>query len=323
MRLILTVWQLEILKPINDWGVYMKDIAAIVVTYNRVTLLKNCLDALSAQTYPLKKIFVVDNASSDSTKEFLEAFRSKMPLEVICLETNQGGAGGFYEGLSVAHKKGAFYGFWLMDDDGVPAETCLEELLKYSEDYPYVCPLVLDIEDDTRLAFPRNGTHDLDSFMSVHKGQKVIENMSAPFNGILLRKDMVDKVGYPKKEMFIWGDEVEYNLRSAYFGFIPVTVVKAIHRHPVDRLIRKDCILKKGIIIDVDSPLRNYCKYRNTAYALKKYRGWLKVLGLYIVYMTYFLLQDRWNWKKFQFFHKAFMDGIKEDFSKHVKYIGK
>lgn len=80
MRLILTVWQLEILKPINDWGVYMKDIAAIVVTYNRVTLLKNCLDALSAQTYPLKKIFVVDNASSDSTKEFLEAFRSKMPL---------------------------------------------------------------------------------------------------------------------------------------------------------------------------------------------------------------------------------------------------
>ena len=74
----------------------MKDIAAIVVTYNRVTLLKNCLDALSAQTYPLKKIFVVDNASSDSTKEFLEAFRSKMPLEVICLETIQGGAGGFY-----------------------------------------------------------------------------------------------------------------------------------------------------------------------------------------------------------------------------------
>lgn len=210
-----------------------------------------------------------------------------------------------------------------MDDDGVPAETCLEELLKYSEDYPYVCPLVLDIEDDTRLAFPRNGTHDLDSFMSVHKGQTVIENMSAPFNGILLRKDMVDKVGYPKKEMFIWGDEVEYNLRSAYFGFIPVTVVKAIHRHPVDRLIRKDCILKKGIIIDVDSQLRNYCKYRNTAYALKKYRGWSKVLGLYIIYMTYFLFQDRWNWKKFQFFHNAFMDGIKEDFSKHVKYIGK
>ena len=301
----------------------MRNIAAVVVTYNRVALLKKCLDGLLSQTYPLKKIFVVDNASTDSTNEFLNTVCFKIPVEVIRLSNNQGGAGGFYEGLKHAHLSGEFEGFWLMDDDGIPAETCLEELVKHFDNYSYICPLVLNIEDETKLAFPRKGSHDLSSMIEANKGKEIIEHMSAPFNGILLRKDMVDKIGYPKKEMFIWGDEVEYNLRASYFGFYPVTVLKAIHRHPMDRLIRKNSLFKKGIIIDVDSKLRNYCKYRNTAYSLKKYKGSMTACMLYIAYMTYFLCQNGWNWGKYRFFHHAFMDGIKGDFSKHFNYLEK
>lgn len=298
-------------------------IAAIVVTFNRVSLLKNCLEALMSQTYPLKRIYVVDNASTDSTADFLKSIVSEIPVEVITFPTNQGGAGGFYAGLSRANERGEFDGYWVMDDDGMPAPDSLENLVKYLNDYPYVCPLVLDIEDDSQLAFLRDGSHDLDAFMKKNEGEEVVERMSAPFNGILLRKDMVNKIGYPMKEMFIWGDEVEYNYRAAHAGIFPVTVLKAIHRHPKDRLVRKDTPFKKGMIVDVDSELRSYCKYRNTAYTIKKYRGPLQTAALYILYTYYFLLQSGWNWKKYRLFHKAFMDGIKEDFSKHKNYLGK
>lgn len=300
-----------------------KNIAAIVVTYNRAELLKECLKALSSQTYPLKKVYIVDNASTDSTKDVISSFCQKLPIEILALNKNIGGAGGFHVGLKKAHGNNDLDGFWLMDDDGIPADDCLEELVKYMDKYPYICPLVLDVEDDTKLAFARNGSNNLETLLDENKNKDIIERMSAPFNGILLRKDLVDTIGYPKKEMFIWGDEVEYNLRASKYGFIPVTVLKAIHRHPMDRLIRKNSFFKKGIIIDVESNLRNYCKYRNTAYSLKKYKGFLKTTGLYAAYITYFLFQDRWNWGKCRFFHNAFMDGIKEDFSKHAKYLPK
>lgn len=46
-------------------------INCVVVTYNRLALLKECLDALDKQTYPIHKIVIVDNCSTDGTGAFL------------------------------------------------------------------------------------------------------------------------------------------------------------------------------------------------------------------------------------------------------------
>lgn len=44
-------------------------VAAVIPTYNRRTLLLECLDSLFRQTVPLAWDFVVDNASADGTVE--------------------------------------------------------------------------------------------------------------------------------------------------------------------------------------------------------------------------------------------------------------
>ena len=41
------------------------NIATIIVTFNRKELLSGAIKSLLAQTYPLKAIFIVDNASTD------------------------------------------------------------------------------------------------------------------------------------------------------------------------------------------------------------------------------------------------------------------
>ncbi|WP_180374941.1 glycosyltransferase, partial [Escherichia coli] len=51
-----------------------KKIIAIVVTYNRVKLLNKVIDALLLQTYKIDKIIVVDNNSSDGTKELINSY---------------------------------------------------------------------------------------------------------------------------------------------------------------------------------------------------------------------------------------------------------
>ena len=46
-------------------------ICAVVVTYNRKELLINCLNAINQQTYKPHMVLIVDNASTDGTKDFV------------------------------------------------------------------------------------------------------------------------------------------------------------------------------------------------------------------------------------------------------------
>ena len=68
--------------------------AVVVVTRNRLELLKTCVAALRGQTRQPDEIIVVDNDSNDGTAEWLAAQKN---LTVV-RQQNTGGAGGFYEG---------------------------------------------------------------------------------------------------------------------------------------------------------------------------------------------------------------------------------
>ena len=45
-----------------------RDVTAVVVTYNRLPLLRRCLAALQAQTAQGLRVLVVDNASADARR---------------------------------------------------------------------------------------------------------------------------------------------------------------------------------------------------------------------------------------------------------------
>ncbi|WP_295266446.1 glycosyltransferase, partial [Veillonella sp.] len=94
----------------------MNDVVAIVVTYNRLELLKECIQALQSQSLALD-ILVVDNNSNDGTRGYIEklALTNK---NIIYKNTgeNLGGAGGFNFGLKIAAKMDYEY-VWIMDDD--------------------------------------------------------------------------------------------------------------------------------------------------------------------------------------------------------------
>ena len=111
-------------------------IAGVVVTYNRLPLLRLCIDALRKQSRPLDRILVVNNGSTDGTKEWLD---SQNDLEVFHQE-NGGGSMGFYSGIKIAYEKG-FDLIWCMDDDVRPRENCLAKLLdKDNVNAGILCP---------------------------------------------------------------------------------------------------------------------------------------------------------------------------------------
>jgi len=262
----------------------MSNILAFVVTHNRLSDLKVCVDAIRNQNYKDFDLLVVDNSSTDGTKEWLD---TQEYLTAIHQE-NLGGAGGFYAGQDYAMGHGYDW-VWMMDDDGIPAPEQLERLVSFSASHPDVRvlnALVVDKECHNHLSFML-GDWDY------AKTQKVeyLEGIN-PYNGTFVHREVFEKIGYTKKEMFIWGDEIEYSMRIEKAGYKQITVTHAYHYHPKERST-KDVVwphvINKKLLIKPRKFSKYY--YRNQGYIHQLYyrTKWYKGLKPMFWYTIYFL----------------------------------
>lgn len=279
-------------------------IACIIVTYNRKAYLKRCLDAVNNQLYKPNVVFIIDNASIDGTMDFVmkcgyyECVKNDIAYKYILNSKNEGGAGGFYLGMKTAFEYDYYDGFWVMDDDGEPDSKCLLELSRFLRNKDYVAPIVLSDEDHETCSFIPGKTYYDACKMADNDG--VIENLASPFNGILYSHRLIKKIGYPKKDMFIWGDEINYQIRAEKAGFHRLTTIKAIHYHPIDRqnCICNDNTLNETISV-VNADWKLYCLLRNKAYnrtlLFNRYRALRKNLYMLKAYKNYFhkVLKDK------------------------------
>lgn len=301
----------------------MTKIACVIVTYNRKELLVNCLRAVLSQTRLPGVVYVVDNASTDGTEEYIvekgfktdsEAIPAGMTYVYLRLPENIGGAGGFYTGMKRAYDEG-YDAVWVMDDDGVPEADCLELLSQQLDKYDYIAPEVLNIDDTREMAFEYCGERI--SFESGGRKDGLVHGVACPFNGILYSRRLMEQVGFPKKEMFIWGDEENYDMRCRRAGFTPVTVVAARHCHPVNRVMTARSLL--GPIDVAPQMWRCYCRYRNAMYNHREDMSSLGKAYVFINHVWYYLLKRhslRWT----AMYVQAFQDGLRGDFMHLAKY---
>jgi rhamnopyranosyl-N-acetylglucosaminyl-diphospho-decaprenol beta-1,3/1,4-galactofuranosyltransferase len=203
----------------------MEKVIAVVVTYNRQKLLSECISALRSQTRPVDQILVINNGSNDNTENWLQ---QQKDIEFIT-QANVGSGGGFNTGIKLAYEKG-FDWIWLMDDDGYPKEDALEQLLENdSEELCLRNCAVINKKDKKSFVWKTGNYKSIDEVKD-----SIIKNFAHPFNGTLLHKKIIEKVGLPKKELFIWGDETEYYYRIINKHKIPFyTKTNSIHYHPV------------------------------------------------------------------------------------------
>ncbi|RYY49504.1 MAG: glycosyltransferase [Chitinophagaceae bacterium] len=209
----------------------MEKVIAVVVTYNRQQLLSECIDALRSQTRRPDTIFVVNNGSTDNTEAWL---KSQNDISFIS-QGNTGSAGGFYTAIEYAFKNGYTW-TWCMDDDGYPKNDALEELLNADNgEMKLLNCAVLDKEDKTSFVW-NTGSYKKHTEVK----EDVIAGVAHPFNGTLLHRKIVERVGLPKASFFLWGEETEYYYRITKINNIkPYTITKSIHYHPATRFTVK------------------------------------------------------------------------------------
>ena len=186
-------------------------VTAVVVTFNRKTLLLECLDALLRQTCRPDEILVVDNASTDGTEEALAELRAVNKIQYRNTGANLGGAGGFSFGIRAAALGGADL-IWIMDDDTIPTTGALEQLLDATEKLEPGWGFLSSKAVWTDGTLCRMNEQKLfGEKLSTARG--LVSCRQATFVSLLLPAEAVEELGLPIKEFFIWGDDVEYTRR--------------------------------------------------------------------------------------------------------------
>ncbi len=143
-------------------------IGVVLVTFNRLEELKKAIPCYEGQTLAPRFIIVVDNCSTDGTREYLEEWIGKAePCDireagegagsdaqkhpdyavtcntdgpvtkiVVRIPENRGGSGGFYAGLKYACGLKEADWIWVADDDAFPEPDAFEKADGFAVGHP-------------------------------------------------------------------------------------------------------------------------------------------------------------------------------------------
>lgn len=207
-------------------------VVAVVVTYNRETLLQECLDGLAAQERPADAVVIIDNASTDASGAVAESH--PLAADVVHLRRNVGGAGGFAAGIARALVRHEADWVWVMDDDTVPRPGALSALL----DTLAASPARLSVLS-SRAVWTDGRDHPMNTQrtrfgVSARERRDAAEAGGRPIRtasyvSALLNGQDVRRLGLPHADYFIWSDDFEHTGRLLRRGRglqVPASVVE-------------------------------------------------------------------------------------------------
>lgn len=287
-------------------------VCAVVVTYNRKALLRECIEALRAQTRPVDHILVVDNASTDGTLEMLSTEFSD--LQIVPLGNNQGGAGGFHEGVRAA-TAGTFDWVWLMDDDGRPAPDCLAQLLAHRQESAALVP----VQQNSRGSLYGIGVWkgmDVNATEQIVQGEAPAEGEYIfAFVGPLISMRLVEQIGLPNKDFFIWYDDIEYALRIMALPESRIIVVpQAVFFHDYGGAAREVSFLGRRSLRTSQPAWKAYYSARNPLYIITRVRRRFSDFTTYVVHQTRFavgeMMYEPDRWKRVGYRLRGGWDGV-------------
>ncbi len=279
----------------------MTQVSVLIPTYNRAHVLREALDSALAQTYSEIEIIVVDDGSTDNTREVITA-RSNASIRYLRHDTNRGYSAACNTGIKAAN--GGVIGFLDSDDQWKP--RYLERLMGFLVDHPQVDAVFSDVEivadsgvlpslTSLMKAFPQLlaqkpcGEEYL--FTSREMRLCLFEEVPIKPTALLARRQLYDKAGL-FNEAWPSGTDWDLFLRfSQHTGFgyinVPLAVQKwspdATHRKywEQDKLFLLEVFLSekrklKGDLAALQSVNRGLCShYSNLGYIyLKSSKHW-------------------------------------------------
>lgn len=204
------------------------DLSVIIVNYNTKELLKACVDSVQ-KTYPQSEIIVVDNLSSDGSREEIP----KMTVKGVLLDENAGFSKANNMGLKYATGD---YVLFLNPDTVVHENTlkrCIEFLQNNKNAGAVGCRVVLP-DGSLDKACKRKFPNAFNSFCTIFKIAKIVPGLGYNVVGndegvypvdclvgafMMCPKAVLEKTGGFDQDFFMYGEDIDLCLRIKQAGY--------------------------------------------------------------------------------------------------------
>lgn len=272
-------------------------VGIVTVTFNSANVLPDFLRSLETQIHDHFLIWAVDNASSDTTLQQLEAWKDDR-LTVIANAANQGVAGGNNQGIKAALDAGCSH-ILLLNNDVYFDRDLLSGLLQGLTDLScdLTVPMMYYAEPGARI-WCAGGTFREDfALLPVHFGKDQLDRGQfpqptpvtySPTCCTMIRRRVFEEIGLMDERYFVYADDLDFMYRVLKAGmttyFLPT--VKLWH--------------KVSSLTGEESPFSQRYMTRNRAFFIRKHLGAMTLAWYTLLYRGYYLTrflrrQDAWS----------------------------
>ena len=214
----------------------------VILTYNGIELLKDCLKSIDKQTVAPKNIIVVDDGSNDGTSDYI---LNKHPLiKLIKIKGNEGIPKGFNKALK---KCEADYVAWL-NNDTILESNWLKEMFSFISERPNAasCDSLIMYNDKRDIIWSMGGEYTIFGSCRFKNKGKNVNNLKKLINkesiitvgcAAIYRRSVFEDIGVLDESFFLGFEDVDWSLRAILAGYKNYNVVSAIVYHKVSQTV--------------------------------------------------------------------------------------
>lgn len=296
-------------------------VSIILLNWNSGEFTKSCIESLNEISYFNYNIIVVDNGSVDGSDYALK--REFANIVLLKNNENMGFTGGNNVGIDFALQHEADF-VLILNNDTVVDKNFLSEMVKVAEtderigmttckmfyyDKPKRIWYAGGIVNKLTLKSKHIGANEIDA----KKYSTVREVGFVTGCCMLVRRELIEKIGAFDENFFIYAEDLDWSLRASKAGYKLVYTGSAILWHMQSVSVRKNMLGKnKG----TSTPLHHYLGNRNRIFILRKHGNIINrtlggiLLSFRFTYTSAGLIVLR-RWSKLSSLCKGIVDGIR------------
>lgn len=311
----------------------MKRTAICIINWNNYDCTLDCIQSLMEISNKDFDIVLVDNASADGSGDLLAG---RFPdIKYLKMKENAGFTGGNNAGINYSLNRKYQYTL-LLNNDTLVEPDFLDILVNHLDEHPEVGaiqPKIYFCHDKTLLW---NGGSHFNKWTGIDSVEGTGKKSSATSESLknadwltgcalLLRNDILPKVGLLDESLFMYYEDVDYSFRIKQAGYSLVYHPESVIYHIAGASSRAKEKGKEGFL----NPRIHYYLTRNKIWFLKKYLApsqWFSagiITSFYLAgVLSYFLVRRRFE--KFRITLKAIRHGLagnmesKYHFDEHI-----
>jgi len=265
----------------------MYRVAAYITVYEDIDAALRCIAAITSQSYPVEKIFIIDNSKQDSLQSYLQG---KTNIKIEFYPENLGISGGLRKGLEWAIAES--YDFlWTFDQDSEPLSDVLDLLIAHFDDLTsqgknpgIVAPLPRDYTTGQELNGIIFNGYRFTNAPGYNTNVEFYECDAVITSGSLVSISAAISAPMPREDLFIDAVDWDYCMGIRSSGYIISLLKNAILNHRFGKSHQAKAYVRKRLVtVHNYSVARYYYMCRNHTFieinlAKKAGKLWLSCL---------------------------------------------